>query len=88
MKNLLLAGALTLGLAAAARAQTAPPAATPPAPTTTPAASGAPLSRDASSPGMSSDDRVRLGRAKQKSDQLPKRKSDRADEKKLPKPSN
>ncbi|AMJ65512.1 hypothetical protein [Hymenobacter sp. PAMC 26628] len=89
MKNFLLAGALVLGLSAAARAQTAPPpAATPPPVTTTPAASGAPLSPDASSPGLASDDRVRLGQQKDKSDQLPKRKSRRAKEKDLPKPSN
>ncbi|AWM31976.1 hypothetical protein [Hymenobacter nivis] len=88
MKNFLLAGALVLGLSAAARAQTAPPAATPPTATTTPAASGAPLSPDASSPGLASDDRVRLGQKKDKSDQLPKRKSRRAKEKDLPKPGN
>ncbi|MGI4885985.1 MAG: hypothetical protein ACRYFR_13600 [Janthinobacterium lividum] len=89
MKNFLLAGALVLGLSAGARAQTtAPPAATPPAPSTTPAASGAPLSPDASSPGLSSDDRARLGQAKDQSDQLPKRKSRRAKEKDLPKPTN
>lgn len=88
MKSFLLTGALVLGVLAAARAQTtAPPAVTPPPATTTPAASGAPLSPDASSPGLTSDDRVRLGQDKDKSDQLPKRKGRRAKEKDLPKPT-
>ncbi|MFD1467261.1 hypothetical protein ACFQ48_03415 [Hymenobacter caeli] len=88
-KNLLLAGALVLGLSAGARAQTtAPPAPTPPPVTTTPAASGAQLSPDASSPGLAPADRARLGQEKVKSDQLPERKGRRAKNKDLPKPGN